>query len=314
VIGDPETPIKVSASKYVYYPTAAFNSTAKQYTVCWQGFYNASGSLDGEILCQRLDGSGAKVGDESFVVSSIGLTGSFTYPTVVGAPALATHPSKEQYQLVWEQTDDIAEDATNGPLVNGEWEIFARRMGTADTAAETTAEEAPLDVDYSYDAGIVGDVVYDYSGLYDTSYDTSRSYSESKLTAWIELPESQRYFNSKYRALYAYLYTNKPAYFRPTLTVHSPTAKQAKRAKRARKLRKLKVTGEKKLSGTAYSQQTVVLKLGKTKFKQIVGYMRKARKPIKFRLQVKAYTADKAESSTSHVYVTVKPSKGGGKR
>ena len=109
------------------FPSVAYNDLADEYLVVWTGE-----EVDGEagVYAQRLDGStAAEVGTNDFALSDIG-------PGTGGErPAVAYHPSANEYLVVWHSKVDL------GCVVFPcEIEIFGQRLAGA-SAAEIGAND-----------------------------------------------------------------------------------------------------------------------------------------------------------------------------
>lgn len=104
-------------------PAIAYNATANEYLVVWQGDDNTFPLVDGEseIFGQRLGGStGAQVGTNDFRISDMGPDGDDLFDAL--SPDASYNITNNQYLVVWSGEDDI------GGLVNGEFEIFGQRL------------------------------------------------------------------------------------------------------------------------------------------------------------------------------------------
>ena len=95
--------------------SVAYNPTADQYLVVWQG----GAESEGEIFVRLLDAAGAPLGAQ-LPISDMGPPAAAGF----GAedPAVAYNARRNEYLVVWSGDDDT------GPLVNDEFEIFAQRL------------------------------------------------------------------------------------------------------------------------------------------------------------------------------------------
>ncbi|HMB90884.1 MAG TPA: T9SS type A sorting domain-containing protein [Rhodothermales bacterium] len=109
-------------------PSIAYNRAADEYLVAWLGDDDASGLLDNEyeIFAQRLQGdSGKAIGANDFRVSDMGEARNPRFAAAYPAVAAA----EDGFLVVWRG------DHNAGALVDGEHEIFARRItGDANAA------------------------------------------------------------------------------------------------------------------------------------------------------------------------------------
>jgi len=104
-------------------PAVAYNSTANEYLVVWQGDDDTGSLVDeeNEIFAQRLNAAtGAEVGTNDFRLSSMGGVGDANYDAY--APAVAYNSADNQYLVVWSGDDNTA------PLVDGETEVFGQLL------------------------------------------------------------------------------------------------------------------------------------------------------------------------------------------
>ncbi len=104
-------------------PAVAYNSTADEYLVVWNGDDDSAGLADDEfeIYGQRLDAlTGAEVGTNDFRISDMGPDGRAR--SDAESPAVAYNPNADEYLVVWVGDDDT------GALADGEGEIYAQRL------------------------------------------------------------------------------------------------------------------------------------------------------------------------------------------
>ncbi len=102
-------------------PAVAYNPTANEYLVVWNGTDNTGAlvTLETEIFGQRLDGTtGAQSGPNDFRISDMGPDGDANFGTF--APAVVYNPTADQYLVVWIGDDNTA------PLVDDELEVFGQ--------------------------------------------------------------------------------------------------------------------------------------------------------------------------------------------
>ena len=93
----------------------AYNPIADQHLVVWSG----SDTSESEIFARLLDGAGTPLGTQ-FRISDMGPPATAGFEAV--EPAVAYNARRNEYLVVW-RGDDSA-----GPLVDGEFEIFAQRL------------------------------------------------------------------------------------------------------------------------------------------------------------------------------------------
>ncbi|MCC7359833.1 MAG: hypothetical protein IT317_10170, partial [Anaerolineales bacterium] len=111
-----------STSYDAYYPAVAYNSSANQYLVVWQGDDNTGELVDEEveIFGQRVNAAtGAELGGD-FRLSDMGPDGSTSYGAFT--PAVAYNSQNNEYLVVWQGDDNT------GGLVDEEVEIFGQRV------------------------------------------------------------------------------------------------------------------------------------------------------------------------------------------
>jgi hypothetical protein len=103
------------------YPAVAYDSDRDQFLVVWSGDDAAAPLVEGEteIFGQRLDAGGALIG-ERIRISDMGPDGDPAFDA--GLPAVAYNPDRGEFFVVWSGDDDT------WPLVDGEFEIFGRRI------------------------------------------------------------------------------------------------------------------------------------------------------------------------------------------
>ena len=105
----------------VAFPSIAYNQTANEYLVAWQGEIGTTNDV--EIWSQRLSATGAEVGGNDLQVSGMGPDGNPAF--TAGLPKVAANPTADEYLVVWHGDDDA------GPLVDDEFEIFGQRLTAA---------------------------------------------------------------------------------------------------------------------------------------------------------------------------------------
>ena len=123
-------------------PDVTYNSATNEYLVVWSGDHYTNGEF--EIWARRVKADGTPYGSTARV-SVMGGTANPDYDAL--DPAVAYNSTDNQYLIVWEGDD------TSGSLVDGELEIWARRM---------SASAALLGVQLRMsDMGGTGDANYD---------------------------------------------------------------------------------------------------------------------------------------------------------
>lgn len=125
-------------------PAVACNTTNGEYYVVWWG--DDANNQEMEIYAQRLDSSGAEVGDNDKRLTDMGNTGGANDDFRARFPDVAYNAIENQYLVVWEGDDDVA------PLANDEFEIFGQLINAA-----TGAEVGPNDFRISSMGGPDGD-------------------------------------------------------------------------------------------------------------------------------------------------------------
>lgn len=107
------------------FPDIAYNSTANEYLVVWQGDDNTGSLVDGEneIFGQRLSAAGAEIGTNDFRISDMGADGNVGFDA--SFPGIAYNSTNNNYLVVWHGDDNT------GTLVDGEDEIFGQRLSAA---------------------------------------------------------------------------------------------------------------------------------------------------------------------------------------
>ena len=111
-------------------PALVYNEIAGQFLVAWHGDTNLNGLVnnENEIYVRGINTDGAVPAAQQ-KVSKMGPDGNASYDAQ--DPALAVNAANGEYLVSWSGDDN------NGPLVNDEFEIFARRLGTTGTPAAT---------------------------------------------------------------------------------------------------------------------------------------------------------------------------------
>jgi len=108
-------------------PAVAYNSQANEYLVTWWGDndYNDYSQVDDEyeIFGQRLDTDGNEVGHNDLRLSYMGSSYNSNYDAY--NPAVAYNSTNNEFLVVWR-----GDDNTTPPLVDNEYEIFGKRVGT----------------------------------------------------------------------------------------------------------------------------------------------------------------------------------------
>jgi hypothetical protein len=133
-------------------PAVAYNSVNNEYLVVWSGDDNTSPLVEGEfeIFGQRVDATGAGVGNNDFRLSDMGPNGSTGYDAY--SPAVTYNSASNEYLVVWRGDDDTSS------LVSEEYEIYYQRVyGNLALGDETGTNDVRLsemgpDGDTDYDA------------------------------------------------------------------------------------------------------------------------------------------------------------------
>ena len=142
-------------------PAVAYGREANEYLVVWEGDDDTGALVEGELEIhgQRVAAAGVEVGLNDFRISDMGPDGDPSFdarsPAVIYNNGLSDpgfgHPRRhDEYLVVW------AGDTDDGPLANGEQEIFAQRLNaTAGFAVGTNdlrVSDAGPDGDPDFDA------------------------------------------------------------------------------------------------------------------------------------------------------------------
>lgn len=100
----------------------AYNATADEYMITWDGDDNAGGLVDDEqeIFAQRLAYDGSEVGSDDQRISDVGPNGSTA--TAANGSRVIYNPRSDEYLVVW-----YADEATP-PMPDDHFEIFAQRL------------------------------------------------------------------------------------------------------------------------------------------------------------------------------------------
>ena len=133
-------------------PDIAFNNTQNEFLVVWEGTDQRPGLAIGEaeIYGQRVDAtSGELLGETAFRISAQGPDGTANFDA--RNPSVAYNSTHNEYLVVWSGDDD------NGGLIEGEFEIFARRI---DGTTGALLGEQSLRIS---DMGVNGNRSYDAS-------------------------------------------------------------------------------------------------------------------------------------------------------
>jgi hypothetical protein len=104
-------------------PATAYNATANEYFVVWQGEDDTPPLVEGEfeIFGQRIDAAtGLPRGTNDFRISEMGPDGSTLFHGTT--PAVTYNPVAHEYLVVWAGTDDTP------PLTGNDVEIFGQRL------------------------------------------------------------------------------------------------------------------------------------------------------------------------------------------
>ena len=106
-----------------YTPAVAYNSHSNEYLVVWRGDDTTGALVDDEweIFGQFVNAATGALIDSNFRLSHMGPDGNVSYAAYEG-PAVAYNSQDNQFLVVWWGDDDTA------PLVDGEYEIFGRRL------------------------------------------------------------------------------------------------------------------------------------------------------------------------------------------
>ncbi len=106
-------------------PAVAYNATANEYLVVWDGVDSVAGKT--EIFGQRISATGQEVGTNDFLIGSLGPEDDPSFDAVT--PAVVHNSVDNEYLVVWVGDDDTA------PLVEDEFEVFGRRLSGSGAAA-----------------------------------------------------------------------------------------------------------------------------------------------------------------------------------
>lgn len=128
-------------------PTVAFNSSANEYVVAFQGNDGAPplAEDESELYAQRLSAAGDEVGPDDQRISQMGPDGDNGF--FVFEPDAEYNPTTGEYLFAWQGSDEVPQNGTS------ESEAYARSMATADppadppgAPADTTLAGASLDL------------------------------------------------------------------------------------------------------------------------------------------------------------------------
>lgn len=144
---DSETSAAVRTEFDAGAPALTYNATAGQFLVAWHGDTNTDGLVndENEIYVRGINTDGT-VPSPQQRVSAMGPDGDAAYDAQ--DPALTVNSVNGEYLVSWSGDDDTA------PLVNDEFEIFARRLGTTGTPAAVQFRVSSMGDDSEIDAGI----------------------------------------------------------------------------------------------------------------------------------------------------------------
>ncbi len=105
------------AARDAFQPAVAYNRTANEYLVTWQGDGLTVGRS--EIFGQRLSAAGAELGTD-FRISNVGTDGDFNRDAF--GPGVAYSPAANEYLVIWQ---------ADGLDIDNENEIFGQRVSAA---------------------------------------------------------------------------------------------------------------------------------------------------------------------------------------
>ncbi len=121
---------KISDMVHAEYPEIVYNSNDDEFLVVWEG--RKTGSYN-EIFGQRITAaSGAEVGTDDFIISTMGTNSTDSY--IAKESKVKYNPTNNEYLVVWQGEDNT------GSLVDGEYEIFGQRLN-ASTGAEVGSDD-----------------------------------------------------------------------------------------------------------------------------------------------------------------------------
>jgi hypothetical protein len=112
-------------------PDVVANPVAGEYLVVWEGDDDVAPAVldDEEIFGQRLTSAAVETGTNDFRISKMGPDPGTTYEAF--NPAVAFGATPNQYFVAWEGDDNTA------PLIDGEFEIYARLNGAGPPLSTT---------------------------------------------------------------------------------------------------------------------------------------------------------------------------------
>jgi len=147
-------------------PSVACNPILGEYLVVWFGDDNTGLLVDNEyeVFGQLLTDTGAEFGVNDFRISYMGTAGSTAYAAY--NPDVVFNSTEEEWLVVWFGDDNTP------PLVNGEFEIWAQRLGYWGTAIGSNTRLS--------DVGGLGSNAYD-AGPPSVAYNSLRN---EYLVAW----------------------------------------------------------------------------------------------------------------------------------
>ncbi len=143
------------AGDEAYSPDVSYNSTDNQYLVVWEGDNGAAN--DFEVYGQLLNGTGGEIGAD-FQISDAGASSAFLAQT----PAVAYNSAVNEYLVVWKGEDDF------GGLVDGEFEVFGKRLTAAGATIEGTSRLSNMGTNGTPNSSVqTPDVAYSDASLND---------------------------------------------------------------------------------------------------------------------------------------------------
>ena len=122
-------------------PAITYAEATDTYLVVWTD--NLSNVIDAEfeIVGQRLDRIGQKIGHDEFRISDMGTYSNKAYEAIL--PAVIDNPTTDEYLTVWQGDDNTP------PLIDDEYEIFGQRLAFRDDITPTPT--APPECDPARD-------------------------------------------------------------------------------------------------------------------------------------------------------------------
>jgi hypothetical protein len=148
--------------------SVAYNPSANEYLIAWNGDDNTPPLVDNEleIFVQRLSATGAEQGIDDQRISTLGPDGNPAYRAF--NPSVVYNSTEDEYLIAWNGDDNTP------PLVDNEREVFVQRLSV--TGAEVGTDDQRIS-----SMGPDGDPSY---GVFTAATATYNSTANEYLIAW----------------------------------------------------------------------------------------------------------------------------------